>query len=191
MRPFIISLIALSAALAQPASAEEREDRILESQNDLGGTVRFHPKRGHRLFGRVVLSQGDGRDRAEASYGLSWMPRKAWAFDLLAGYSYADGHGLLVSIHKDMAFVDGILRLHFENRHRIDGDGYAYEGFYRFDCRVAGVHLFNEGRGVAAGIQFGSGDGLGPFRFEIRLSYGLTDGLPDSIGAFVMVFDLR
>ena len=76
-------------------------------------------------------------------------------------------------------------------RRHIFGGGYRYEGFYAVDYAVAGLHLFHIGDQAAAGFQLGSGHGLLPFRFDIRISFGLTDGMPDRASRFVLAFDFR
>lgn len=54
-----------------------------------------------------------------------------------------------------------------------------------------GVHVLNMGSEAAAGFQLGSGHGLLPFRFDIRISFGVTDGMSDHASRFVLTFDFR
>ena len=197
MRTFPIVALSL-CALAVPAKADPAsKPEHLESWNDLGfdlGSGRYQ----QRFLGRIVLNDRDVENRYELHYGLAWKMRKGFTLNLTAGYAYADDgpqqgrHEAVIGTWKDMTwFAHDALRLHLEGLHRwIFGQGYRYDGFYSVDWWVIGLHLRNVGREAEAGFQVGSGPGFLPFRFEIRMSYGLTAGMPERTGAFVMSFDV-
>lgn len=195
MRTVFAALFVLAAS----ASAARADDAIraqhLESQNDLAFTVPFRGDFGHRVLMRLTLNDRDLANVYEIHYGVSWKLREKMHLDLTVGESYADdgpdkGHALVVGLRKDMAFDRGRLMFHVESLHRYDGS-YRYDGLYQVDYAVAGVHFINVGRECAAGFQIGSGYGLLPFRFDVRISFGITDGMPERSSRFVMTFDLR
>lgn len=194
MKPISLACAMLLASFST-ADADEAESQHLESQNDIAFTVPFSPRFGHRVLARLTLNDRDQANVYEIHYGISWRFRERTYLDLTVGESYADdgpdaGHALVVGVRKDMAFDRGRLMFHLENLHRYDG-AYRYDGFYSVDYAVVGVHVLNVGREAAAGFQLGSGQGLLPFRFDIRISFGLTDGMPDRSSRFVMTFDFR
>lgn len=188
----VLAAFALLAATASASAEEAVERRHIESLNELAGTIgdgRF----GHRLMGRLLLNVDDTTNVYEAHYGLAWRMRERVTMDFTIGYVYADdgpheGHALMLGIWKEAQF--GRWRLRTEQEHLYDG-GYRYHGFYAVDYAVGGIHVENRGTEAAAGIQFGSGIGLDPFRVEIRLTHGITDGYPDSSGRFFMALDFR
>ena len=197
MRRTVLLALVFLPVLSVAAWADDKSprDQHLESQSDLGfdvGSGRFQ----QRYFGRLVINDLDVETRAELHYGLAWKISPHMTFDLTAGYAYTDGgpdhgHALVIGMWKDMHFLaHDALRVHLEGLHRYDG-AYRYDGFYTVDWWVVGVHAQNRGRDFAAGFQTGSGPGLLPFRFDIRISFGLTDGMPDRSARFVMSFDVR
>lgn len=196
MRTALLALACLSA-LSAAASADEKTARAqhLESQNDFGFDI-GHGRLAQRYFGRLVINDLGVETRAELHYGLAWRIGPRMTFDLTAGYAYADsgpnrGHALVLGTWKDMRFADrGALRVRLEGLHRYDGS-YRYDGFYSVDWWMVGAHAENRGRDVAAGFQTGTGPGLLPFRFDIRISFGLSDGMPERSARFVMSFDVR
>ena len=197
MRNALATAVAFILAMSvAPALADDAESsQHLESQNDIAFTVPFARSLGHRVLMRLTLNDRDVANVYEIHYGLTWKPRERLHLDLTIGESYADdgpdaGHALIIGIRKDMAFDRGRLMFHLEGLHRYDG-GYRYDGLYSVDYAVAGLHVLNVGRDVAAGFQIGSGYGLLPFRFDVRISFGLTDGMPDRSSRFVMSFDFR
>lgn len=191
-------LIACAFALAAPSTAsaeEEKTSQHLESQTDIGGVIGSHPSYGHRWLTRTFLNVNDEENSFEAHYGLAWKPRRHFTLDVTAGYAYTDagaaqGHALVLGVWKEMAFLDERLRVKMEGLHRFNGR-YHYEGFYAVDYAVVGIHASNFGRQASAGFQFGSGHGLLPFRFDIRISFGVTDGAPEHASRFVLSFDFR
>jgi len=190
--------VALSCALIlaclTPASADEARPQHLESQNDIAFTIPFSGNFGHRFLTRLTLNDRDEANVYEIHYGVSWEFREGKFIDLTLGESYSDGgedhgHALVVGIHKDMTFGRRWMA-HLEGLHRYDG-AYRYDGFYSVDYAVVGAHVLNFGREAAAGFQIGSGYGLLPFRFDVRISFGLTDDMPERSSRFVMSFDFR
>lgn len=184
------ALASVSAAMAE----EEAKPQHLESQTDIGGVV-GSGKFGHRWMTRTLLNINDRENSFEAHYGLAWEPRHRLAFDLTGGYAYTDegvdaGHAFIIGTTGRVEFFDRKLLLMAEGQHRVD-DGYRYDGFYSVDYAVVGVHLLNRGEELAAGFQFGSGHGLLPFRVDLRISFGVTDGMPDRASRFVLSFDFR
>ena len=196
MRKHFIACVAVILGLGATASADEgARPQHLESQTDIGGVIGSHPKFGHRWLTRTFLNIDDETNAFEAHYGLAWKPRHGFDVDLTLGYAYAsaghsEGHSFVLGVWKRMAFLEEKLLVTLEGLHRFDG-GYRYEGFYSVDYAVAGVHVFNDGREAAAGFQLGSGHGLLPFRFDIRISFGLTEGMADRSSRFVLSFDFR
>jgi len=190
-------LLACAFALVSvaPASADEKpEHQYLESQTDIGGVI-GSGKFGHRWLTRTFLNVNDEENSFEAHYGLAWKPREHLTIDATAGWAYSDAgvdtaHTLVLGVWSEAAFLQEKLRLRAEGLHRL-GDGYKYEGFYAVDYSVVGLHLFHLGDQAAAGFQLGSGYGLLPFRFDIRISFGLTDGMADRTSRFVLSFDFR
>lgn len=192
----ILLVCAIALVSASTASADEaKRSQYLESQTDIGGVAGSNPKFGHRWLTRTLLNIDDETNSFAAHYGLAWKARRHFDLDLTVGYAYAnagasEGHSLILGVWKRMAFLDEKLLVTMEGLHRFDG-GYRYEGFYSVDYAVAGVHAFNVGREAAAGFQLGSGQGLLPFRFDIRISFGLTEGMADRSSRFVLSFDFR
>lgn len=195
MRPAFIAC-ALALLSARPATAdEEKRPQHLESQTDIGGTVgpgRF----AHRWLTRTFLNADDERNVFEAHYGLAWKFRPRLTFDVTVGWAYEsagarEGHSLVLGAWKGMSFLDEKLRARVESLHRFAGNGYTYEGFYAVDYSIIGVHVLNVGREAAVGFQTGSGHGLLPFRVDMRVSFGLTDGMADRTTRFFMSFDFR
>ena len=192
----LLIVCACALAYASPASADDAEEKpqYLQSQTDIGGVVgsgRF----GHRWLTRTFLNVDDERNVFEAHYGLAWKFRPHFTFDVTGGWAYEssgahEGHAFVLGTWKEMSFLDEKLRVKLEGLHRFHG-GYTYEGFYALDYSIVGVHLFNVGREVAAGFQTGSGHGLLPFRFDMRVSFGVTDGMADRATCFFMSFDFR
>lgn len=195
MRTFLL-LCAFTLAFPMPASAEEKKrDQHLESQTDIGGVIGSHPAFGHRWLTRTFFNIDDRENAFEAHYGLAWKPRHGFDVDVTAGYGVTDGgpdtrHALILGVWKRMSFLDEKLRFTLEGLHRFDGS-YRYEGFYAVDYAVVGLHASNVGSRAAAGFQFGSGHGLLPFRVDIRISFGVTDGAPEHASRFVLSFDFR
>ncbi|HTK60187.1 MAG TPA: hypothetical protein VL283_03210 [Candidatus Baltobacteraceae bacterium] len=196
MRHFVIACIVLLASRSV-ASADDKPERPqhLESQTDIGGVIGSGPF-GHRWLTRTLLNVNDEENSFGAHYGLAWTPRRHFSLDLTAGWDYTSagpvsGNALVLGIWKHMSFLDKKLRVELEGLHRIGGSGYRYEGYYAVDYSVFGIHALNVGREAAAGFQFGSGYGLLPFRVDIRISFGLTDGMADRTSRFVMSFDFR
>lgn len=196
MRTALLTLACLSA-LSAAARAGDKTSRVqhLESQTDLGfdiGDGSF----AQRYLGRLFINDRDRETRAEAHYGLAWKIDRHLTFDLTAGYAYTSGgydhgHALVLGMWKDMRFLDrDALRIRLEGLHRYDG-AYRYDGFYSVDWWMVGLHAENCGRDFAAGFQTGTSPGLLPFRFDIRISFGLTDGMPERSARFVMSFDVR
>jgi hypothetical protein len=195
MKTFLLACaFALASVTAASADESEEKPQHLESQTDIGGVVgsgRF----GHRWLTRTLLNVEDIANAFEAHYGLAWKIREHMSFDLTAGWAYTSGgphagHDLVIGTWKEMSFLDRRLQVKLEGQHRFGG-GYRYEGFYSVDYAVVGVHVLNSGREAAAGFQLGSGYGLLPFRFDIRISFGLTDGMSDHASRFVLSFDFR
>jgi hypothetical protein len=194
MRTLVIAFLAFFAFEARAYADEPKKDQHLESQTDIGGTIgdgRFQ----HRWMTRTLLNVRDEFNAFEAHYGLSWRRREGFWFDVTAGYAYAgggelQGHGFVLGSWKRMEFLDRNLLVTMEGLHRFNGR-YRYDGFYAVDYAVAGIHVLNNGRQAAAGFQLGSGRGLLPFRFDIRISFGITDGMPDHASRFVLSFDFR
>ena len=191
----ILLVCAFALAFASPASAdEEKKPQHLESQTDIGGVI-GSGQFGHRWLTRTLLNVNDRENSFEAHYGLAWKPRHHLDFDVTGGWAYTDegvdsGHSFIVGTAGRMEFLDRKLLLLAEGQHRFGG-GYRYDGFYSVDFAVVGVHVLNQGREAAAGFQLGSGHGLLPFRFDIRISFGLTDGMSDHASRFVLTFDFR
>jgi len=195
MRIFLIFCAFTLASVPAVSAEDAKRDQHLESQTDIGGVFGSHPTLGHRWLTRTFFNVDDEENSFEAHYGLAWRPRRHFWLDLTAGYAYTntgpvEGHALILGVWKRMSFFDEKLRVQLEGLHRF-GSGYRYEGFYAVDYAVVGVHVLNVGREAAAGFQLGSGHGLLPFRFDIRISFGLTDGMPDRASRFVMSFDFR
>lgn len=198
MRKLLIACIAFFTLEATVLADEKKEKpQILASQTDIAGVIPISARWGHRPLLRVVLAGEGVEDRGEFHYGLAWKPRKGFTFDLTAGYAFEQSgvernHALVLSVWKRMGFLKDTLRFRFENHHRIgSGDPYRYEGYYSVDYWVFGAHMANQGRGMAAGFQLGSGHGLDPFRFEIRHTMGITEGMPNHVITFEMAFDFR
>lgn len=194
---FILFLAICVSCLLSPseAAAEETsaEPPVLEAWTDVGATIAFHPKWGVRLQGRWVLSKEDGRDALEAAAGFT---RKLWghgAAHLVAGYAYGDEeHALAITLIKEATFGKGVRTFGYasEQRLRFDGD-WSYEGFYRVDAVVAGIHAVHDGTDdIAAGFQIGTGPGYRMARVEMRFSFAVRGDIPERIGAFVLAFDL-
>lgn len=195
MRIILLALVFLSIhSVTAAAQASPQDKNSLEAQSDLG--IDFG--KGHwreRFLGRIVLNELDHENRGEAHLGLSWRPTEHGSFDLTAGYAYSHGleknpNALVIGMWKDMAYKDGALRLHLEGLHRYNGK-YRYDGYYSVGYWVAGVHVLNRGGDVGAGFQLGSGHGLLPFTYEVVITFGLTAGMPDRSGRFVLSFDFR
>ena len=191
----LLLFCAFTFASATAASAdEEARPQHLESQTDIGGVIgsgRF----GHRWLTRTLLNIDDEKNAFEAHYGLAWKLRPRFTLDVTAGWAYEsggsrEGHSFVLGAWKEMSWLDEKLRLKLEGLHRFGG-GYTYEGFYSVDYAVIGVHALNVGREAATGFQLGSGHGLLPFRFDIRISFGLTEGMADRSSRFVLSFDFR
>lgn len=195
MRPFLVAC-ALALLSSHPASAdEEKRPQHLESQTDIGG-VAGSGRFAHRWLTRTFLNVDDEKNTFEAHYGLAWKLRPHMTFDVTAGWAYEsagarEGHSFILGAWKEMSFLDEKLRVKVEGLHRFAGDGYTYEGFYAVDYAIVGIHALNVGREAAAGFQTGSGHGLLPFRIDLRVSFGLTDGMADRSTRFVMSFDFR
>lgn len=194
MRTALMALAFLTTLSSAAFADDPPKAQHLESQNDLGFDI-GHGRFQQRYFGRLVLNDLNYENRVELSYGLAWKPSKRFSLDLTAGYAYAHDdpgshHGLVIGLWKNAAFMNGALRVHGEALYRYDGAS-RFDGFYSVDWWVIGLHAENRGRDAAAGFQFGSGPGLLPFRFDIRIAFGLTDGMPDRSARFVMSFDVR
>ncbi len=186
------------ASVTTEARAEEdtRDGKTtLASQNDFGFDLDFAAHWAQRFHGRAFLiGAHDEPSTYQLDYGLSWKPRAHFSIDLTAGYAYTTDrdarHALVIGLWKHMGFLKDTLSVDMEGLHWYDGR-YRYEGFYAVNWYVIGAHVMNRNSDAAAGFQIGSGPGLLPFRFDVRISFGLTDGMPDRIGCFVMNFDLR
>ena len=192
MRPVLIA-IALSLATASTAAAEEPEapERVMESITDFGGEIHLRGRWHHHVLAHFVLSQEDAHDAAEASYGIGYAPRQGMSFALLGGVGwYGGAFGPVVTVRKLMATRNMRWRMEFESSHRFAG-GYANEGYYAFDYAVGGLHIANHGTDFGVGAHLGSGHGLLPFKFEMRHTIGVTDGMPGLTSAFFMTFDFR
>lgn len=170
----------------------------LESWNDLAfdlgeGAVQ------QRFFNRVVINEIDKEDRGEFQYGAALKPNGHLRFDLTGGYAVSGigpsiQQAVLIGTWAEATYGwHDSLRLRYEGEHRygFGGAGYRYDGYYSVDWWVVGLHVRNRGAGAEAGFQIGSGPGLLPFRFDIRISFGLTGGMPERSSAFVMSFDVR
>jgi hypothetical protein len=195
MRKYLIACVIVIIGLEAIALCDEPKHQHLESQTDIGGVVGSGAL-GHRWLTRTLLNVNDEENSFSAHYGLAWKPRRHFSLDATAGWEYTsdgpfEGHTLVLGVWKHMAFLDEKLRVELEGLHRIGGAGYRYEGYYAVDYSVVGVHVLNIGSQAAAGFQLGSGYGLLPFRFDIRISFGLTDGMPDRTSRFVLSFDFR
>lgn len=192
MRALVFACI-LCLAAPSALAEEPGEDRHVESETEIGFVADGGGRFGHRVLTRLFLNVGGETNAFEAHYGLAWKMREHAHLDLTLGYVFADegpdaSHAIMLGVWKEARF--GRWRFRTEQAHLYDGD-YRYEGFYAVDYQVAGIHLANRGTDAAAGIQFGSGVGLDPFRVEIRLTHGITDGFPESAGRFFMSLDFR
>ncbi|HJV33213.1 MAG TPA: hypothetical protein VJ694_04260 [Patescibacteria group bacterium] len=195
MRTVLAAVFILAASVPAAHADEAKPSQYLESQTDIGGVAGSNPAFKHRWLTRTFFNVNDEENAFEAHYGLAWRPRRHFWVDVTAGWSYTSdgpvaGNTLLLGVWKQMSFFDEKLRVKLEGLHRF-GDGYRYEGVYSLDYAVVGVHVLNVGREAAAGFQFGSGYGLLPFRVDIRISFGLTDGMPERASRFIMSFDFR
>jgi hypothetical protein len=194
MRTSLFAIVFLSIFSATAAAEDPPKGEHIEAQSDIG--IDFG--RGHwreRFLGRVVLNELDKENRGEAHFGLSWHPTEHGSFDLTAGYAYSHGldkspNALVIGMWKDMNYMNNALRLHAEGLHRYNGK-YRYDGYYSLEYWIAGVHVENRGGDVGAGFQIGSGHGLLPFTYEVVLTFGITAGMPDRSGRFVLSFDFR
>lgn len=179
------SLIAM--ALAAPAAAETR----LASLNELGAAMPHGSGRfGQRALGRLALGGGTA---CEVHYGLAWKLARHAHLDLTLGWSWMSdgphaGHAPVLGLwHESEA---GRWRFRLEQLVARNG-GLHHEGFYAVDWAFVGLHAVNRGRDIGAGFQVGSGLGLHPFRMELRLTGGVTDGMADGTGTFALALDFR
>lgn len=193
-----MSLIACACLLASASTAEaqeERREQHLESQTDIGGDFGSHETLRHRWLTRTFLNVDDEANVFEAHYGLAWQTIENVSLDATAGWAYADsghasGHALILGVWGEATFQEDKIRLRAEGLHRLEG-AYRYEGFYAFDYSVIGAHMSHHGDQASAGFQTGSGHGLLPFRFDVFVAFGLTDGAADHVTRFVLTFDFR
>jgi hypothetical protein len=189
------SVTVLILAFAAPAFAEGPPKNSLEGQSDIAFDVGVSDFLVTRVITRMVLGELATENRGEAHLGLGIRHDEIFSFDLTGGYAYSHGgpspgNALVIGLWKDAAFHGGAYRFHYEGLHRYDGK-YRYDGLYQFDYWVTGVHVMNRGKDVAAGFQLGSGQGLGPVRMGVMLSFGITNGMPDRSGRWFVNFDFR
>ena len=193
-----IALVLCCLLSSAPALADgPPRPEHLESQTDLGfdlGDGRWQ----QRFQARVVLNDLDFENRYELHYGASWKPSRHMTLDMTLGYALADdgndrNHAVVLGFWKELRYLPhDALRFRIEGLHRyVFGSGYRYDGYYSADWWVVGLHAYNRGQDAAAGFHFGSGPGLLPFRFDIRISFGLTAGMPERSACFYMSFDVR
>ena len=194
MRSLVFSVVSMIFLFSRPAAAEEprKAPVVIESWNDIGGTIPFTSKIGLRLQSRIVLSKDSARDAYEASTGLSTELWHHGALDLTAGYGYDGGdHVFLVALFHETTFGNGVRSYGYATEQRLRYDaGWHHEGFYRIDAVVAGLHLVHEGSNdVSAGFQIGTGPGYHLARVEARFTFGLTEGMADRVAACVFIFN--
>lgn len=197
MRIAALALVFLPV-LSLTAFADETTPKVqhLESWNDIA----FDIGRGaiqHRFLMRVVINELDKDNGGEFAYGLGYKPDPHLRFYLTGGYGLSGTQGnvtqsAIVSTWADAAYgPHGAYHARYEGEHRygFGGAGYRYDGYYAVDYWIVGAHFHNRGAGTEAGFQIGSGPGLLPYRFDIRISFGI-DGMPKRTSAFVMSFDV-
>lgn len=196
MRSASLAALFLLASVL-PASAEDgKEGQHLESQTDIGFVVGIGDGPfGHRVLTRTFFNIDDRENAFEAHYGLAWEPFKHVTFDATAGYLVSDDgpdtrHSFVAGGWAEGAWHHRRLMVKAEGLKRF-GEDSRYEGHYSLDYAVVGVHLSHLDDAASAGFQFGSGHGLLPFRVDIRISFGITDGAPDHASRFVLSLDFR
>lgn len=193
------SALAFLLALSTAAYADEPTTKVqhLESWNDLAFDVGQGSIQ-HRVFSRLVINELGRENGGEFQYGLGFKPDPHLRFYLTGGYGLAGTTGditqsVIVATWADAAYgPHGAYHLRYEGEHRygLGGAGYRYDGYYAVDYWVVGLHAHNRGSDTEAGFQIGSGPGLLPYRFDIRISFGIN-GMPERTSAFVMSFDVN
>ena len=195
MKRVLVIVLLLVSAPARADEVDVSDKTVLTSESLLAFDVGISKRWAQRFIGRVRLNDRDVENRGELHYGIAWKRNAHFAVDLTLGYAYSrEGpdrqHAFVVGTWKHMSFLKDALMFRLEGLHVYDGR-YRYEGFYAVDWWIAGAHAMNHGKEAAAGFQIGSGKGLLPFRFDIRISFGLTDQMPNRMGCFYMSFDVR
>jgi hypothetical protein len=197
MRKIAVLALTFLPVLSAAALADEPTSKVqhLESWNDLAfdvGSGRVQ----QRFFSRLVLNEVDKENRGEFQYGLGYKPDRHLRVYLTGGYAVSSEgpgtlHAAVVSTMAEAAYGrHDALRFRYEGEHRVLGGDYRYDGYYAVDWWVVGLHVRNRGAGTEAGFQIGSGPGLLPFRFDVRISFGVSGGMPERSSAFVMSFDV-
>lgn len=207
MRSIIFTnCFALCLCWSAPAAEELAKERAEASLDvSYGAPFSEGSALGFRAKGRSVLGLNEVDSLGEFQGGLTLVDDCRWfldpdacekdeRFDLTVGYAAREGKGApMAGLAIDSSYGRGwrawgyavdarVLRLN---------EAWTYEGFYRVDASVCGMHVIMKNLdGFGVGAQLGTGRMFRYARFEMRGAYAL-EGTPRTTFTLALSVDLH